>query len=146
MEHLKKSSILFIIGANIYYSLEILWRGYSHITMFILGGLCFVLIGLINEIKTTSNLPLILQQFIASIIITALELVFGLIFNVWLGLEIWDYSSLRYNFMGQICLSFSILWFFLSLPAIVFDDYLRYWLFGEEKPRYSYLRFKRKRV
>lgn len=146
MEQLKKYLILLIIGGNIYYLLEVIWRGYSHFTMFLLGGICFILIGSINENHNTSELPLILQQIIGCIIITTLELVFGLVFNVWLGFDIWDYSSLRYNFMGQISLSFSILWFFLSLPAIVLDDYLRYWIFGEEKHRYSYINFNRKRV
>lgn len=146
MEQVKKYLVLLVIGGNIYYLLEILWRGYSHFTMFLLGGICFILIGLINEGPTRSNLPLIIQQTISSLIITTLELIFGLVFNVWLGLDIWDYSSLKYDFMGQISLSFSILWFFLSLPAIVLDDYLRYWLFGEEKPQYNYISFKRKRI
>lgn len=146
MDQLKKYLILLIIGGNIYYLLEVFWRGYSHFTMFLLGGICFILIGLINESPTTRHLPLIVQQAIGTIIITTLELVFGLIFNIWLGLDIWDYSSSRYNFMGQICLTFSVLWFFLSLPAIILDDYLRYWLFGEEKPNYSYISFNRKRV
>jgi len=146
MRHIKKYLVLLIIGGNLYYILEVLWRGYSHFTMFMLGGICFILVGLINEISITSNMPLIIQQFIAAIIITSLELVFGLVFNIWLGLNIWDYSSLRFNFMGQICLMFSILWFFLSLPAILLDDYLRYWIFGEEKPEYRYIGFNRRRV
>jgi len=146
MRHIKKYLVLLIIGGNLYYILEVLWRGYSHFTMFMLGGICFILVGLINEISITSNMPLTIQQFIAAIIITSLELVFGLVFNIWLGLNIWDYSSLRFNFMGQICLMFSILWFFLSLPAILLDDYLRYWIFGEEKPEYRYIGFNRKRV
>ena len=146
MRHIKKYLVLLIIGGNLYYILEVLWRGYSHFTMFMLGGICFILVGLINEISITSNMPLTIQQFIAAIIITSLELVFGLVFNIWLGLNIWDYSSLRFNFMGQICLMFSILWFFLSLPAILLDDYLRYWIFGEEKPEYRYIGFNRRRV
>ncbi|NLY67657.1 MAG: hypothetical protein GX069_08865 [Tissierellia bacterium] len=146
MKELKKLLILLIIGGNIYYLLEIIWRGYSHFSMFILGGLCFILIGLINESPKTKHLPLIIQQIISCIIITTLELIFGLVLNIWLRLNIWDYSGLKYNFMGQISLSFSVLWFFLSLPAIVLDDYLRYWFFGEEKPNYSFINFNRKRI
>jgi uncharacterized membrane protein len=132
-----KYPVLFATGGTIYIFLEILWRGYTHVTMFFLGGLCFVLIGLINENSVTLNLPLLIQQIISCFIITALELLFGLIFNVWLGFNIWDYSQIKYNFMGQICLRYSILWFLLSLPAIILDDYLRYKLFGEEKPQYK---------
>lgn len=136
-----KYIILFIIGGNSYFYVELLWRGYSHITMFFLGGLCFVLIGLINEILI--EMPLLIQQGISSLIITILELVFGLVFNILLGMNIWDYSNLKFNFMGQISLRYSILWFFLSLPAIVFDDYLRYWIFGEEKPQYTFISYNR---
>jgi len=132
-----KYPVLFATGGTIYIFLEILWRGYTHVTMFFLGGLCFVLIGLINENSVTLNLPLLIQQIISCFIITTLELIFGLIFNVWLGFNIWDYSQIKYNFMGQICLRYSILWFLLSLPAIILDDYLRYKLFGEEKPQYK---------
>lgn len=137
MFRLIKYPVLFVTGGTIYIFLEILWRGYTHVTMFFLGGLCFVLIGLINENSVTLNLPLLIQQIISCFIITALELLFGLIFNVWLGFNIWDYSQIKYNFMGQICLRYSILWFLLSLPAIILDDYLRYKLFGEEKLQYK---------
>lgn len=144
MNQIIKYIILFIIGGNSYFYVELLWRGYSHITMFFLGGLCFVLIGLINEILV--EMPLLIQQGISSLIITTLELVFGLVFNILLGMNIWDYSNLKFNFMGQISLRYSILWFFLSLPAIVFDDYLRYWIFGEEKPQYTFISYNRTRV
>ena len=72
-------------------------------------------------------------------IVTILELIVGIVVNVWLGLEVWDYSNLPFNFMGQICLPFSFAWTLLSGVAIVVDDYLRYWLFGEEKPHYKIL-------
>ncbi len=139
MKQLIKYSILFIIGGISYFFIEILWRGYSHITMFILGGLCFTLIGLINEHYSIFKISLLIQQSISCLIITILELIFGLILNIWLGLDIWDYSNLKFNFMGQICLKYSMLWFFLSLPAIIFYDYLRYWLFGERKPYYKFI-------
>ena len=64
------------------------------------------------------------------------ELVAGLILNVWLGLGIWDYSTMPLNFMGQICLPFCLLWVLLSVVAVVLDDWLRHWLFAEEHPHY----------
>ncbi len=76
---------------------------------------------------------------LSSLIITALEFTTGLIVNVWLKMDIWDYSNLPYNFMGQICLFYSFLWFLVSSVAIVMDDYLRYKLFQEEKPHYKIL-------
>lgn len=131
-----------MIGGISYYFIEILWRGYSHVGMFILGGSCFVLIGSISEYYLTSRRSFLIQLGISCLIITVLELIFGLILNVWLGLDIWDYSNLNFNFMGQICLRYSVFWFFLSLPAIVFYDYIRYWLFGEKKPNYKFIKMK----
>lgn len=139
IKRLTKYSILFIIGGTLYFLIEILWRGYSHLTMFILGGLCFVSIGVIKGYFFTSKKSLLMQQGMSCLVITVLELIFGLILNVRLGLGIWDYTNVKFNFMGQICLRYSILWFFLSLPTIIFYDYLRYWLFREEKPQYKYI-------
>ena len=126
------------IGSIIYMSLEILWRGRTHWTMGILGGICFICLGLINELLSWET-PLVLQMFIGSIIITVLEFITGCIVNLWLGWNIWDYSDLPYNFLGQISLFSSIGWIGLSLVGIVLDDYLRYWLFHEEKPRYKWI-------
>ena len=138
---LKSNTILFkhlclvIIGAFLYLFIEILYRGHTHWTMGILGGACFVLIGLINEILSWET-PLLVQGLIGSLIITVLEFISGVILNIWLGLGIWDYSQMPFNLLGQICLPFTIAWFFLAIVAIILDDCLRYWLFKEEKPRY----------
>ena len=43
-----KHFILFLIGGGIYLAIELWWRGYSHPSMFVLGGICFVFVGLIN--------------------------------------------------------------------------------------------------
>ncbi len=69
---------------------------------------------------------------------TAMELVVGVPLNLMLGLHIWDYSSLPFNLLGQICLPFTVLWFFLALLCIFVDDWLRYVLFNEERPHYHW--------
>lgn len=130
-----KPLILILIGGLIYSLVEIIYRGYTHWTMILVGGLAFYLIGCLNE-HISWNMPLYQQMAIGSIIITLLEFVAGIIVNIILQWNVWDYSNVPFNILGQICLPFSIIWFFLSFPAIVVDDYLRYWLFGEEKPRY----------
>lgn len=136
MKQFSKNLGLFSIGGLLYYLIEILWRGYSHISMFVVGGICFALIGLINE-YFTFQMRIWKQQLIATAIVTVIEFNAGLILNVWLQLNIWDYSELAFNLFGQVCLQYSILWYLLSLPAIVLDDWLRYWLFDEEKPHYK---------
>lgn len=125
--------VLFGIGGFLYVMIEMLWRGYSHWTMFIVGGLCFVLIGAINEVFTF-DMPLVQQMAISAVMVTIVELLAGLLINC--DYSIWDYRNVPFNVMGQICLPYTVLWFFLSLPAIIVDDYIRYWLFGEEKPHY----------
>ena len=132
----KKYFILGIIGGAVYVLLEMLWRGYSHWTMFLLGAVCFILIGLVNEVFEWDT-PLILQMFCGCAIITALEFVTGCIVNLWLGWDVWDYSRYKFNVLGQISLRSSVGWYFLSAVGIVFDDWLRYVFFGEEKPNYT---------
>lgn len=129
-----KPLILFIIGGFLYVLIELLWRGRTHWTMFTVGGICFLFIGLINEIFTF-DMPLIRQQAISAVMISIVELLAGLLINC--NYTIWDYRNMPLNVMGQVCLPYTILWFFLSLPAIVADDYLRYWFFFEEKPHYT---------
>ncbi len=87
--------------------------------------------------KCKDKMSFISQMVLSSVIITALEFITGLIVNIWLKMDIWDYSQLPYNFMGQICLLYSVFWFLVSSVAIVLDDFLRYKLFNEEKPHYK---------
>lgn len=130
-----KIFILFLIGGFIYVAIELGFRGHSHWTMFLLGGLCFILIGGLNN-YIPWEMSIITQGVIGALIITSLEFIFGLVLNLYLNLGIWDYSNMPFNILGQICLPFSIAWFFLSLVAIFADDWLRYVLFKEEKPHY----------
>lgn len=136
LKSLFKYFILFLVGYFSYMGIEYLWRGFSHWTMGILGGSCLILIGSINE-WFPWEMPIWKQMGIGAIIVTIAEFIAGLILNIWLGLGIWDYSSLPLNIMGQISLPFSIAWFFLAGVAIVVDDWLRYTLFDEEYPRYK---------
>lgn len=136
MSRIIKPFILMGIGGLIYSIIEILYRGYTHWTMVIVGGLAFYLIGCINE-YIEWDMPLYRQMAVGTAIITALEFITGIIVNLILGWSVWDYSNVPLNILGQICLPFCIIWFFLSFPAIIVDDYLRYYLFGEEKPHYN---------
>jgi len=127
---------LWAVGGLMYIALELLWRGHSHWTMFILGGICFVALGFINEVLPW-DMPLWKQSLIGACIITALEFVTGCVVNLWLGLGVWDYSHMKGNILGQICPQFFLLWLPVSLSGIVLDDWLRCWWFGEEKPHYK---------
>lgn len=127
--------ILFWIGGLIYVLLEVVARGRTHWTMFIVGGVAFFLIGCINE--KYRSMALVKQMIIGSAVITLLEFVCGCIVNLMLGWNVWDYSNMPFNLLGQICLPFSILWFLLSAIAVVLDDWIRHLLWGEKMPRYK---------
>jgi len=130
--------LLFVIGGLLYCGIELLWRGYSHFSMFVAGGLAFVALGMINY-RYEYDMSLIAQTVVGGLIITAIEFVFGVVFNVWLKLDIWDYSDMPYNLLGQICLPFVYIWQWLSLVGIILNDVTRWLLFGEQKPKYKIL-------
>ena len=132
-----KNIILALIGGALYVCVELLWRGHSHWTMAAVGGLCFVIIGGLND-YIPWEMPIWQQAGIGALFVTAMELVVGIPLNLMLGLHIWDYSDMPLNFLGQICLPFTILWLFLSLLCIFVDDWLRHALFHEEKPHYRW--------
>lgn len=136
LKYLIKEFILFIIGGLLYYGIEVLWRGHSDFTMAIVGGICFVLIGGLNN-WFTFEMGLIEQSLISSIIVTIIEYISGYILNIKLNLGIWEYSQIPFNLNGQICLLYSSLWILLSLIAIIVDDYIRYLIFHDKKPKYK---------
>lgn len=127
---------LALIGGASYLWIEILWRGHTHWTMGVVGGLCFIVIGLSNEILPF-DIPLYLQAIIATLLVTLIELIAGLIINIWFGLSVWDYSQLPLNILGQICVPYMLLWLPLSMLAIIVYRLLRYWLFNEDKPQFK---------
>ncbi len=132
---LNKYLFLFDVGGLLYILIELAWRGWSHWTMFILGGICFIYLGLINEALPWS-MPLWQQILIGAVGITILELLTGCIVNLWLGWDVWDYSGMPSNILGQICPQYMLLWLPVALAGIVLDDWIRYWKFGEERPHY----------
>ena len=137
MKAILKAIILMAVGGMLYALFEIGFRGYTHWTMIIAGGICFYLIGLINEVIPW-EMEIWKQCVIGSLVVTAVEFVSGCIINLWLGWGVWDYSDMPFNILGQVCLPFSALWVLLSALAIILDDYLRYWLYHEEKPHYRW--------
>lgn len=136
LRRVNKAAILFLIGAAAYALIEVAFRGYTHWTMAVLGGILFLLLGGLNE-WIPWEMPLALQCVIGAVIVTVAEFIAGLILNVWLGLGIWDYSDVPGNILGQICPQFIFAWLGLSLVAIILDDWLRYWIWGEDRPHYT---------
>ena len=122
MKEFKKLLLVFMLGGAIYGVIEVLWRGYTHFSMIIAGGTCFSIFYKINE--KFKKLSKIAKCFIGCSIITCVEFIFGIIFNVILKMGVWDYSDMPFNILGQICPLFSFFWFILSFPIIYFSNKL----------------------
>ena len=114
-----------VIGGLVYLGIEILWRGHTHWSMGVLGGVCFVLIGLLDEVQ--QHPPLWLQMVQGAALVTALELLTGLIVNRWLGWGVWDYSDMSGNLWGQVCPQFAAAWLVLSWAAVKLENLMHKW-------------------
>ena len=106
----KKQCALFARGGAGYVGLELLWRGRSHYSMFLAGGVCFLLLGKLNR-----KLSLPLRAILGAGIITLVELAAGLLVNR--GYAVWDYRDRVGNFLGQICPLYCLLWIPVSAGA-----------------------------
>lgn len=104
-----RKSFLFCLGGGIYAIIELLYRGRTHGSMFLLGGGCFLLLGKLRRLPL--SWPML--TLLGAAAITAGELAAGLVVNR--DYSVWDYRGLPANFLGQICLQFSLLWMPLAL-------------------------------
>lgn len=108
-----KNSVLFYLGGAAYMTLEFIWRGRSHGSMFLLGGCCFLMLGRLRK----TALPLPVQTLLGATGITGLELLTGLSVNR--DYTIWDYRQMPLQYRGQICLPYSLLWVPVSLMGML---------------------------
>ena len=113
-----KKSVLFSAGGCAYMGLELLWRGWSHGSMFFAGGTCFMLLGKLGQVAQN---PLT-RALVGSGIITGVEFLAGLLVNR--SYAVWDYRDMPLNVKGQICLPFCLLWVPISLGATLIYEAL----------------------
>lgn len=103
-----KNTLLFYLGGMFYCGLELLWRGRTHGSMFLLGGACFLMLGRVGALR----LNIVSRAVLGGVLITLGELAVGLLVNR--RFQVWDYRSMPINFCGQICLLYTLLWMLLS--------------------------------
>lgn len=113
--------IIYLLGAVLYGLAELLWRGWTHWTMLLCGGLCFLLMYMIAD----SSLKRTQKWVLCAAVITAVEFETGLLINLILGWDVWDYSDMPMNLLGQICPAFTLAWLGLSIPGTALCDLLR---------------------
>lgn len=119
---------VFCVGGVIYSAIEVLWRGFTHWSMGVTGGLCLTVI--FRRIRRRPQDSLLRQCVAGSGIITGLEFLTGCIVNLLLRWNVWDYSHMPFNILGQICLPFTVLWGCLTVPAAFLCRYLDEHVFG----------------
>ena len=105
--------LVFILGAAAYGLIEVLFRGHTHWTMVITGGACVLTLYYLQSWLLA--LPLVIAALAGAVIITVYEFFVGVIVNLHLGWNVWDYSHMPCNVMGQICPAFTGAWFCLCL-------------------------------
>lgn len=114
-QKMKREAILLSVGGGTYGLLEILWRGHTHPSMVLVGGICFRLMGGIY--RTMHCFSRLWRGIACGAAVTAVELVSGCFLNRLCHLHVWDYSRRHGNLWGQICPLYSLLWMGLSLWA-----------------------------
>ena len=124
-----------LFGGTLYYLIEYLYRGFSHWSMFLLGGLCFIYFELQGR-ETSWDEALWIQVVRCTIFVVACEFITGIIVNKWMNWAVWDYSDQPYQLFGQICLPFATLFSGLSVLGIWLSGNLLHWCFGEKKPNF----------
>jgi uncharacterized membrane protein len=135
LKHLWRLFVLWFLLGMCYTTIELLFRGVTYVQMLWVGGLCGLLVGLLDHHPAYYNRLMWQQCFLGTLITLVIEFTSGYILNIKLHLGIWDYSSAPHNLYGQICLKCTIAWFFLMPFAIYADDWLRWKLFLEHRPQ-----------
>ena len=129
MEKFKEYTFIYLLGAVIYGLIEVMFRGFTHWTMALTGGLAYLLIYILNTKSKTKSL--ILRCLAGCIIITTLEFIVGCIVNRKFNMNVWDYSNQPGHLLGQICPLFSAIWFLISFPAMLLSFFIKGKLFSE---------------
>lgn len=120
-------SLAFLIGGNAYCMIELAYRARTHYSMFFCSGLAIVI--MLYIFINYERINPLLFALLGAGIITSLEFVFGIVFNIMLKMNVWDYSGTPLNLFGQICVPFSLIWFFFSLGI--------YYIFRFVSPRFE---------
>ena len=112
---------MFCIGAVCYGLLEIIWRGHTHWTMVLTGGVCVMILHWSNMRNYYKSLWV--KCAYGSMYITMVEFAVGWLVNIQMDMNVWDYSDQFMNIMGQVCLLYSIFWYLLTIPTVFLSNY-----------------------
>lgn len=112
--------LVFLFGAAVYPNIEVATRGYTHWSMMLTGGAAFLSFFIINKyLENKSNL---IKAFYGMFAVTSLEFTVGLIVNRCFNMNVWDYSGMKFNLLGQIAPIFSACWYAASFMSFCLFD------------------------
>ncbi len=114
LRRMREDLIIFLFGGILYSLLEICFRGFTHWSMTLTGGMCFLI--MFRHFEGNPDETMMNKCIFGTIIITAFEFAVGCTVNLLCGWNVWDYSAQPLNIMGQVCIAFSALWFLLTIP------------------------------
>ena len=106
---------VFLTGAALYGSIELLSRGWTHWSMLLAGGIS---ICVMYALANYSPMPRWQKWILCAAVITTVEFLSGVCFNLILQWHIWDYSGQPLNLLGQICPVYTLYWLGLSVPGL----------------------------
>ena len=135
--HLRRCAFLIsamLFGGFLYCLIEVLFRGYTHISMFFLGGICFLCIGGIR--RSFRGAAAAQKMLLCAGVVTLFEFLCGVLVNCVFGLAVWDYSAMPMNVFGQVCITYSAAWCLLAVPAMWMDALLCRFAWGTFRPHY----------
>lgn len=134
LKNVLRATVIFMVSGFIYGSCEFIFRQYTHWSMFALAGVCGVFcVDAINNIYSF-ELGYLKQIAISTALCTFAEGICGLIVNVWLGWNVWDYSNLEFGnfFFNQCNIFFVGIWALIVAVGILICDFINYYWFKIE--------------
>lgn len=126
---------MFLFSGTVYVCIELLFRGRTTFSMWVVGGICGMIISQINN-YFSFEMDFVLQVIMSMLICTAIEGYTGLLINQ--DFSIWDYRHLWGTFLyGQLNMIFMCAWGLISMFSIPILDYLEWVFFDERNESYK---------
>lgn len=125
--------VVFGLGAGAYGLIEVLYKGDTHPSMLVAGGICFLAMERIAH--RLPKIPFLGKCLMSGAVVTGVELAFGCVFNLILKMDVWDYSHLPLNLAGQICPLFTLLWSALAVVGLPLSRMAYTYLVSGKLPR-----------
>lgn len=131
MTKYKEYGIIFLLGGTIYSIIEVVSRGFTHWSMTLTAGIALMI--MYHHYAAHPDEGLLMKCLFGMVTITLCELVSGIILNLILHWDVWDYSHMYLNFLGQICPTFTAAWFLISVPAAYICEFVRLHFHGNRE-------------